>query len=146
MSVHVHVAAFSQDLKSGCPKCTMEHAQVNNVLTWKIKQFSLISGCPQVAWTPIWLKAGSVVVVLNRSGILWFEQWAQRNQVMIHVFLHCYSPNTFVGKIGNNTSYMAWWQSCSRYNTRSEWLCVEHHSHVIPTCWLQACKSIRKSQ
>ena len=50
--------AFSQDSKSGCPSCTIEPAQMNNLWSniWKTKQYSLKSGRPQDAWTSIWLK------------------------------------------------------------------------------------------
>ena len=66
--------AFSQDLKSGHPKCDIRPAQTNNFKgnIWKIKQFSSKCGRPQEAWTPIWLKAcsGSLFLAISRNIIL----------------------------------------------------------------------------
>ena len=51
------IPAFSQDLKSGRPKCALEPVQMGNLYgnIRKIKRFSVISGCPQDTWTPNWL-------------------------------------------------------------------------------------------
>ena len=53
------IQAFSQDLKSGRPKYTVNRACSNEKFIRqhiKTKRFSSISGCPQDTWMPIWLK------------------------------------------------------------------------------------------
>jgi len=64
----------SQALKSGHSKCAIGHDHMNNLKgnIWRMQWCSSISGCPQDAWTLIWLKPGYRHGAPSRHGALYW--------------------------------------------------------------------------